>query len=117
MKLPMSVALMGNFRLVLEIETFLDDDCKPGRWLGEARSKHKPGVYMVMGNGILNLEDLSAPLIEHSPDYWAINGVSYPYDPTAVCPKFDEAILKWQGEASGATHCMQVLQDWTGYCL
>lgn len=117
--IPVSSTAWSNFQTALIGQAFLDDDIRPGHWTCNIDGvlRRKDGCYVVMKNGILDIEFPERPLLPQSPDYWCINGMNYNFDPKAQCPKYMDAVAQWQGQTNGETYAMQLLQDWAGYCL
>jgi putative DNA primase/helicase len=79
-------------------------------------SKPAPNL-IVMSNGILDLEKVligdADPLTKHSPSFFCLGSVPYPFDPKAVCPTW----LKFLYEMQPDPETVNFLQEWMGYNL
>lgn len=94
----------------LRSELALDIEAAPS-WLPGSDGPDPDGL-VVMANGILDIS--SGELIEHTPRLFAVNELTYDFDPGAECPQwllFLDQVLPNDPESQ------QLLQEWFGYNL
>lgn len=79
--------------------------------------KGKQREVIPLNNGLLDIKKLivgkEPPLLPHTPDYLCYNVLEYNYDPEALCPKWDEFLLKVLPDEDQR----ELLREWIGYNL
>ena len=124
MGIQVSSNSVTNFIEAFRAKVYLRPDIKPPYWLNGAPEVERAegcergaGVWISMQNGIVRIDHPGRPMVEHTPDFWCLCALPYPFDASATCPEFRDAVATWQPDADGQALGMRLLQDWAGYCL
>lgn len=87
-------------------------------WINGAKGPD-PRDLIVFENGILHVpaylagQPESKYLLPHTPDFFTLFSLPFPFDPTADCPTFREAILERSLEGDGQK--IDLFLEWLGY--
>jgi len=86
---------------------------RPPVWLeGHAQDRPDPGKLVSLQNGIFHTEQNI--LLPHSLGFFTLNSLPFTYDPTAVCPTWNQFLNDLWGEDPESIYC---LQEMFGYIL
>ena len=85
----------------------------PTMFIGpDARPVSSPQSVIAFSNGLYDIE--TGKLYDHTPAWFSVNALEYPYDPAVTCPQWDSFV----GEVSQTElDWIDALQMWFGYNL
>jgi P4 family phage/plasmid primase-like protien len=107
-KLAVGEKLVNNVLAALRSRVLLPSETEPGTWLPDGS---KP-PWLAVANGLLDLN--SRELRDHSPDFWNLSALPYPFEAGAKCPMFlDSLAYIFTDDAAKA----DLLQETAGYLL
>ena len=93
---------------------FFDVNLGKGVLCGEMQSKRN---WLSLENGLLDLDEYlegqSRPLMEHTPNYFSFNKLSFIYDSSATCTTW----LSFLDQTFSCQKTKDLIQEWFGYHL
>lgn len=82
-----------------------------GIWLSTGESTSN---VVCFNNGLVDLSNDQRVVIEHTPDFFCFNEVSYDYTPGATCPEW----IRFLNDVfESDPELVTQLQEWFGYCM
>jgi putative DNA primase/helicase len=108
--------LIGNVELALASMTTWSSTIEPPA-LFDGNGWQRRNL-VAMTNGVLDIDSLfdgnADVLLPHTPRWFSMNCLPYPYDPNADCPRWKEFLAR---NLEGDDERIGLLQEWFGYCL
>src|SRR5262249_4674724 len=108
-------AVVSNLLHALRAQSNVLSSIEPPSWLGVSRDSRN---YISLQNGILDLKALLANehnvLLSHSPSWFSQVCLPFEFNAEATCPRF---LAFLDRNLEGDEQRIQLLQEWTGYCL
>jgi putative DNA primase/helicase len=95
-------------------EITLAEERKWNTWLSQPPTCGEPANYLAFQNGILNLDQPSAGLRKHTPDWFSRTCLPFNYSPEAT---YGEWLKFLNSVFTGDQERFALLQEWFGYCL
>lgn len=106
-------SLVKNVEQALQSLCRLPHDTELNSWLDGT-----PGSFIALTNGIVDIDRAAAGqpncLLSHTPDWFSLVVLPYPFDASATCPTWLAFLAK---NLEGDAERIAILQEWFGLCL